>query len=85
MTEGVKRRGSGLWLAVAVVAVVGVPLVAFGFQTGSCVDYVAESGAESFCATGPAVGLAGAWALSVAAVLFAAYAVRRGLSARRQL
>jgi hypothetical protein len=83
MTEVPKRIGSKYWLAAAIVAVVAVPLLAFGFQAGGCVDYVAEAAAESFCTTGPAVDLAAAWTLSAAAVLFAGYALRRGFSTRR--
>lgn len=83
MTEVPKPIGSNFWLAGAIVAVVAVPLFAFGFQAGGCVDYVAEAAAVSSCTTGPAVGLAAAWTLSAAAVLFAGYALRRGLSRRR--
>lgn len=60
-----------------------VPLLAFGFQTGRCVDYAIEVGAESYCASGSSIGFTGAWALTVVAVIFGVYAVLRGLQLRQ--
>lgn len=83
MMKDAGSSSSRRWITAAVIAVVGVPLLAFGFQTGRCVDYAVEVGAESFCGSGPSLGLAGAWLLTVVAVLFTIYAIHRGLRAAR--
>jgi hypothetical protein len=79
------RKGSKVdwpWIIAGLGILIVVPLFAFGVQTGECIDYTAESGAESFCTLGPTVGNAGAWVLTVAAALFCLYAVRRALRRR---
>ena len=81
-TQGGKR-----WFTAALLVVVLVPILAFGFQTGRCVDFTAEAiaaGAESYCTSGPAIGVVGAWVVTVAAVIIAAIAVYRGLLLRRR-
>jgi hypothetical protein len=76
MTES--RRRPIRWLIAAVIALVIVPALAFGNQAGECVDYAADAGVDSYCTSGPAIGYPGAWVLTVAALLFAGYAVWRG-------
>jgi hypothetical protein len=48
-----------------------------------CVDYVVDFPAESYCNSGPAVGVTAAWQLSAGALVYAVYAVRRGLRVGR--
>lgn len=80
-----KIRWSGrraLWIAAAALAAVLVPLIAFGTQVGFCVDYEPDSSFESYCTTGPSLGVPGAWLVSIIAWLFAVFAVSRGLRAK---
>lgn len=62
------------WVAVALAAGF-VILVAWNFQTGVCVD--SADPAASGCTIGPAVGVPGAWVLTVAAAAVIVYAVWR--------
>lgn len=64
-----------LWLAAGIAAGVVVPVLAFGYQVGDCVDTVRPGG--SFCRSGPAMGLPVAIVLCVLAAAFVVYAVRR--------
>ncbi|HEY8718675.1 hypothetical protein [Pengzhenrongella sp.] len=73
------RVNRGIWLGAAVIVGVAVPLLVFGFRVGECIDYAPESAAVSSCRSGPAVGIAGAWVLCVAAALFVTYLLYRAL------
>lgn len=64
-----------LWLAAGIAAAVVVPILAFGYQVGECVDSVRPGG--SFCRSGPAMGTPAAIACCVVAAVFVVFAVRR--------
>ena len=66
MAPEVSVSGSGCSSATGV----GVPILAFGFHSGECIDYVAGAGT---CSSGPAVGIYGAWVLAGVATLLAIY------------
>ena len=72
---------SVVWIAASALVAVLVPLIAFGTQVGSCVDYAPGSGSESHCTSGPALGVPGAWLVSAVAWLLAGYGVYRALRA----
>jgi hypothetical protein len=76
---GVKRIR---WIVAGIIVAIIVPLLSFGFQAGKCVDYANDTGEQSYCTIGPAVGYPGAWVLTLAAFVFAAYAIRRGIRRR---
>ncbi len=60
--------------------IVGLALLntfAWGYQVGICVDYAADSGRESYCSSGPAIGAPAAVILLVLSVVFAAYTLYR--------
>jgi protein-S-isoprenylcysteine O-methyltransferase Ste14 len=80
MSNGATPRARGLWLAAAVVVMVVVPWVVFGFQTGQCFD--SASAAGSYCTSGPAVGVGGAVLLCLGGGLFVVHALRRALGGR---
>ena len=78
MSEQVSRHPRFQWRWIAAIAlVVLINVLSFGMQSGQCIDYSAESGAESVCTSGPAIGMAGAWAVGVLSVLAVAYFVYR--------
>lgn len=78
MTEPDSRRSTAKWGWIGAIAfVVFVNLLSLGTQGGQCVDYAAGSGAESFCTSGPAIGVEGAWALGILSVLAVAYFIYR--------
>jgi hypothetical protein len=79
MARNEKPRKAWGWLVAALVTVVVVPAAAFGYEAADCVDYVVGFPAESYCTSGPAVGVAAAWLLSAGALMFAVSALRRGL------
>ena len=79
MARNEKPRKAWEWIVAALMTVIVVPATAFGYETGVCVDYAVHLPAESYCTSGPAVGVTAAWLLSVGALVFAVYAVRRGL------
>jgi len=64
------RQRSLFWVLAALVTGVGVLVLAFGFRSGECIDYVSGAGT---CSSGPAVGIYGAWALAGVAALLASY------------
>ncbi|WP_182112198.1 MULTISPECIES: hypothetical protein [unclassified Actinotalea] len=72
------RTGGRRWLlaALAVTVVIGA---VWGVQGGSCVT---GSGGGADCASTPAVGVAGAWVLTIGGVLFVLHALRRGFRTR---
>jgi hypothetical protein len=80
MPNGATPRARGLWLGAAVIAMVVVPRVVFGFRTGECFDSV--SATASYCTSGPAVGVGGAVLLCLGGALFVAHALRRALGGR---
>ncbi|WP_152231028.1 hypothetical protein [Georgenia ruanii] len=55
------------------MTVVVVPAAAFGYEAADCVDYAIDFPAESYCTSGPAVGVAAARLLSAGALVFAVY------------
>jgi hypothetical protein len=86
MTEPVSRRSPAKWRWIGAIAfVVLINVLSLGTQSGQCIDYAAGSGAESICTSGPAIGVAGAWALgilSLFAVAYFTYRLTRSLCAR---
>ncbi|WP_167045991.1 hypothetical protein [Salinibacterium sp. ZJ454] len=60
-------------LGIVGVAVVVIAVLSFR----ECIDYVPEAGAESFCTSGPAIGVPGAWVLVVVSTLLIGYFVYR--------
>jgi hypothetical protein len=83
MARNGKPRKAWGWLVAALVTVMVVPAAAFGYEAADCVDYVVDFPLESYCTSGPAVGVTAAWLLSAGALVFAVYAVRRGLRVGR--
>ena len=78
MTDPDSRRSTAKWGWIgAITFVVFVNLLSFGTQGGQCTDYAAGSGAESFCTSGPAIGVAGTWALGIVSVITVAYFIHR--------
>lgn len=80
MANRATPKARGLWLGAAVIVVVVVPLVVFGSRTGECFD--SASAADSYCTSGPAVGLGGAVLLCLGGAIFVAYALGRALGGR---
>jgi protein-S-isoprenylcysteine O-methyltransferase Ste14 len=80
MSNGATPRARALWLGAAVMVLVLVPLVVFGFRTGECVDSV--SAVDSYCTSGPGVGVGGAVLLCLGGGLFVVHALRRALGGR---
>jgi hypothetical protein len=80
MANGAMPKARGLLLGAAVIAMVAVPWVVFGFRTGECFDSV--SATASYCTSGPAVGVGGAVLLCLGGVLFVVHALRRALGGR---
>jgi hypothetical protein len=78
MTEPMSRRPPPKlrWI-VAIAFVVLINVLSLGMQSGQCIDYSAESGAKSICSSGPAIGVAGAWALGVLSLFAGAYFIYR--------
>ncbi|MET0788694.1 MAG: hypothetical protein ABWY33_05560 [Cellulomonas sp.] len=72
-----RTRGSAWWLVAAVVVPAVVVLFAFGLTTGSCYEAADGADTQSYCTSGPMVGLPGAWILSIGAAVFALYALLR--------
>jgi len=64
-----------LWLALALILAVGVPFLAFGMQTGLCVD--SRVPGQSYCTMEPSIGWPAAVLASLAALVAAGFAVRR--------
>jgi hypothetical protein len=78
MTQEVARRFSARWpWVVAVPLVIATNVVLVGMQSGGCIDYSAEPGAESTCSSGPILGIAGTWVLGIVSVFAVAYCLRR--------
>ena len=78
MTEPMSHRPPAKWrwiIAIAIVVLINV--LALGMQSGQCIDYAAGSGATSICTSGPAIGVAGAWALGVLSLFAVAYFMYR--------
>jgi hypothetical protein len=73
-------RSRGLWLGAAVIVMVGVPFLVFGFQAGECFDSVSAAG--SYCTSGPAVGVGGAVLLCLGGGLLVVHALRCALGDR---
>lgn len=81
MTNSGVGRVAG-WIAVAVAAGLVVVFFAFVLQGSSCND--AASGTDSTCSgTGPAVGTAGVWVISVLGSAVIAIAIWRAIAAAR--
>lgn len=80
MSNGATPRARRLWLGAAVIVLVLVPLAVFGFRTGECVDSV--SAVDSYCTSGPAVGVGGGVLLCLAGGFFVVHALRRALGGR---
>ena len=84
MTQTRKRSPTAQWpWVLLVLLVIAVDVVLLGTQTGRCIDYTQESGAESFCETGPITGVPGAWLLIVASLIAIAHFITRFLRAKR--
>ncbi|WP_166872084.1 hypothetical protein [Salinibacterium sp. ZJ450] len=62
---------------LGIVGVAVVVIAVLSFRVGECIDYVPEAGAESFCTSGPAIGVPGAWVLVVVSTLLIGYFVYR--------
>jgi hypothetical protein len=78
MTNSVSRRSPVKWRWIGAIAfVVLVNLLSLGTQSGQCVDYAAGSGAQSICSSGPAIGIAGAWAVGILSLFAVAYFIYR--------
>jgi hypothetical protein len=80
------RRPPAKWRwIIAIAFVLLIKVLSLGIQSGQCIDYAAGSGAKSHCASGPAIGVAGAWALGVLGLFALAYVINqlsRSLRAR---
>lgn len=63
--------------AVAILLVIIVNVLSFGYQRGECFDYTIESGAVGTCSSGPALGMAGTWLLAVVSIAAIVYFTRR--------
>lgn len=57
-------------IAVANIAV-------WGFRVGECADYALEAGAESFCTSGPAIGVPAAGVLALVSAILIGYCAYR--------
>ena len=78
MTGNPQRRFSSRWpWAITILGVVVANVLLLGTQTGQCIDYALESGAESTCTSGPIIGIAGAWVLGIVSLLAVAYCTYR--------
>lgn len=78
MTGPMSRRPPAIWRWIGAIAfAVLINVLSFGIQSGQCIDYVAESGAESICTSGPVIGAAGAWALGIMSLFAVAYFIHR--------
>ena len=66
------------WVLAALVTAVGIPVLAFGFRSGECIDYI-PPGAGT-CSSGPIVGIYGAWVLVGIAALLATYFVYKAFA-----
>lgn len=78
MTEPMSHRPPAKWRwIIAIAFVVLINVLSLGIQNGQCIDYAAGSGAKSICTSGPAIGVAGAWALGVLSVFVVAYFIYR--------
>ena len=70
------------WVLAALVTGVGIPVLAFGFRSGECIDYVPPG--AGICSSGPIVGIHGAWVLAGFAVLLATYFTRKAIACYRR-
>lgn len=78
MMESDSPRSTAKWGWIGAIAfVLFVNLLSFGTQGGQCIDYAVGSGAESFCTSGPAIGVAATWALGIVSLLAVAYFIYR--------
>ena len=66
----------------ALVTAVGIPVLAFGFVAGECIDYIAPG--VGTCSSGLIVGIYGAWVLTAIAELLALYFVRKAIANHRR-
>jgi hypothetical protein len=67
-----------LWVLAALATGMGIPVLAFGFRGGECIDYVPPG--VGTCSSGPVVGIYGAWVLTAIAGLLAMYFVRKAIA-----
>ena len=78
MTETSQRRAPvRFWWVVAALLVIAVNVLLLGYQAGECVDYPPESGLESTCTSGPAIGIPGTWAVGAVSLLAVIYFIYR--------
>lgn len=84
MTEPVLYRSPAKrrWVG-AIAFVVPINVLSFGIGSGQCIDYSAESGAESTCTSGPAIGVAGTWVLGILSLFVVAYFIYRLAKSQR--
>jgi hypothetical protein len=75
-----RTGGGGRWLLAAVVVTVAIVLV-WGVQGGGCAGGI---GGDADCTSGPVVGVAGAWVLTISGALFVLHALRRGYRQMRR-
>ena len=70
------------WLAAASGTAL---VVAFLFisRTGTCIDYVPESGKTSYCTTTPVLGNELTWVITALAAMFVVYCLARAFARRR--
>lgn len=64
------------WL-IASLVVIAVNILLFGSGVGACTDYIAESGAESTCTSGPILGAQGTWVFMILSLFALAYFIFR--------
>lgn len=84
MTNRQPLSGLGPWSwAIAIVVVVLLALLVVSIQVGECFDYTEGSGLESYCTSGPAVGVTGVWVVAVVSVVVIGYFTYRLFRSRR--
>jgi hypothetical protein len=84
MSPETKLQKKRPWVVAILLAVV-LDLALLGTWGGECFDYTTESGAESSCTVGPAIGPVGAWFFGAVSLLAIAYFTYRLIRAFKRI